>query len=164
MSYSDGEALILTQIKATSAYGATNTSRSDWKKLKKGTSQTYAILRYGGFPRHSQASLGGLGGSVKYETLWNTICEIWVRVKTTETSALQTLETNMQQIVAKFDARRKAGDSAGVVQDVKVVSGSEPLGQWKTDRRGNIIGTGPKWLKQDLRIEWIEENTVTLLE
>lgn len=164
MSYSDGEALILAQIRATDVYSSKNTSRSDWKRLKKGKSATYAILRYGGFPRHNQASLGGLGGSVKYDTLWNTICEIWVRVATTETAALQALEANMQLIVAKFDAMRKAGDAAGVVQDVKVVSGSEPLGQWKTDRRGNIVGTGPKWLKQDLRIEWIEENTVTLSE
>lgn len=164
MSYSDGEALILTQVQATSAYTTNNTSRSSWKMLKKGKSNTYAILRYGGFPRHSQASLGGIGGSVKYDTLWNTICEIWVRVGTTETLALTTLETNMQLIVAKFDAVRKAADTTKVIRDVRVISGSEPLGQWETNKRGNVIGTGPKWLKQDLKIEWLEENTVTLLE
>ena len=164
MSYSDGEALILTQIQATSAYSTTNTARSDWKMLKKGTSQTYAILRYGGFPKHTQASLGGLGASVKYDTLWNTICEIWVRVKTNESAALKLLETNMQLIVARFDAYRLAGDSANVIRDVRVISGGEPQGQWETSKRGNVIGTGPKWLKQDLKIEWTEENTVTLQE
>lgn len=164
MSYSDGEALILTQIQATSAYTTANTSRSDWKKLKKGKSNTYAILRYGGFSSHNQDSLGGIGGSVKYLTTWITICEIWVRVGTTETLALTTLETNMQQIIARFDARRKAADAANVIRDIRVASGGEPQGQWKTDRRGNVIGTGPKWLKQDLRMPWIEENTVTLAE
>lgn len=164
MSYSTGEALLLTQVQATSAYSTTNTSRSDWTMLKKGKSNTYAILRYGGFPSHAQSSLGGIGGSIKYDTNWITICEIWVRVGTTETLALTTLETNMQQIIAKFDARRKAADAGSVIRDVRVASGAEPQGQWKTDKRGNVIGTGPKWLKQDLRIVWTEENTVTLLE
>ncbi len=164
MSYSDGEALILTQIQATTPFGTTTTARSDWTLLNRGKGQSYAILRYGGFRNHKPASLGGLGGSIKYETLWLTICEIWVRVKTTETAAVKTSETNMQAVVDRFDARRKAGDQAGVVQEVKVRSGSEPVGQWKTDRRGNVIGTGPKWLKQNLTIEWIEEKISTLAE
>ena len=118
-NYSAGEALILTAIQATTSFSSTNTSRANWKILNKGTSRQYVILRAGGFER-SQLGLGA-----KYETKWITIAEVWVRYiddSTTQTA----LYSKRQEIINKFDAERKAGDTTGRIRDVFVRSGGEP--------------------------------------
>jgi len=151
MSYSDGEALILTQVQATTSFSSSNTSRANWKLLNKGKSGQYAILRPGEFEREHF----GLGGN--YSTNWVTICEVWVRYKDDSTS-LTNLEAKSAEIIERFDEYRLAADGTGNVRDVFVRSGTEPEEMWTAG------GNGPSWLRQTLSIEWSEERTVTLAE
>jgi hypothetical protein len=154
-NYAAGEALILTAIQAISSFATDGNkikaSRGDWKLLNKGNSRDYCILRQGSFERAQQ----GLGG--KYESNWITIAEVWVRYIDDSTTHTR-LQSKAQDVIDKFDAERKAGDTTGRIGDVFVRSGGEPEEMW---RRG---GNGPAWLRQELVIEWSEESETTLTD
>ena len=151
MSYSAGEALILTQIQATSTFGSTNSSRANWKILNKGTARSHAIIRYGPFERQQN----GMGGN--YQTNWVTLCEVWVRYIDDSTTQIQ-LESAAAEIIERFDSWRLAGDSTGNIQDVFVRRGDEPQEMWTNN------GDGPSWVRQILEIEWQELRTATIQE
>ena len=151
MSYSAGEALILTQVQACASFDTTNTSRANWKLLNQGKSGRYAILAMGEFEHISH----GMGGT--YQTRWETLCEVWCRY-IDDSSSLTTLEGLTQEIVDRFDAYRKAQDTTGLIQDVMVRRAARPTERWKTG------ANGPAWLMQELSIVWLEQSTVTLQE
>lgn len=150
MSYSDGEALILTQIQAATNFDATNTSRGKWGILNKGVSDHYVILKPGPF-------------IIEGETLtqkinrWRTVIEVWQRYKDDGTS-MTDLEGYVEDIFDRINQYRKIGDSAGVVQDANITGGSEVTEQWR-DR-----ADGPSWLKQELYLDWWEEDDITYAE
>lgn len=151
MSYAQGEALILTQIQATANFDSNNTSQKNWKILNRGKARSYCILRAGAF----SVAFFGMGGA--RETTYNTIAEVWTRYKD-ETSTNAALEARVEEIRARIDAYRLLQDSTSKVRDAVVRSGGEPLEMWT---RG---GNGPSWLKQELIIEWIEEEAIALQE
>lgn len=150
-NYSAGEALILTAIQAVSSFSSSNTSRANWKVLNSGKSRQYVILRAGPFERVQL----GLGGT--YQTTWTTFAEVWVRYIDDSTTQIALYEKR-QEIIDKFDAERKAGDTTGRISDVFVKSSGEPEEMWK---RG---GNGPAFLRQELTIEWEEESETTLTD
>lgn len=150
MSYSAGEALILTQIQAISGFGTTNAVRGRWNQLSTGKAKTYCILRPGG---HDE-SQGGLGGF--YHTRWTTIAELWVHLKDYGADTVL-LEDARQNIIAKFRARRKALDTTGTIQDVTVRMSTDPFEMFPPS--GKLA-----FLRQDLFIEWTEQSSVALLE
>ena len=108
-------------------------------------------MRAGPFER---ASLG-LGGS--YESNWVTLAEVW-QFYVDDGSTHSSLEADRQEIIDKFDAERKAGDTTGRIRDVFVRSGDEFEEMWE---RG---GNGPQFLRTTLTIEWQEESSVTLTD
>lgn len=148
MSYSDGEALILAQIQKTDYFDTSNSSRYNWNVLNK-SAQQYAILQPGAF-KHSSLGAGG-----SYQTVWTTVCEIWVPLKEYSRD-METLVDVRQAVIERFDAYRHAGDTTGTIQDVSVISGSEPVEMGKRGRTSHI--------KQNLIIQWTEESVITLQE
>lgn len=152
MTYSTGEALLLTQVQAISAFGTTTTSRGDWRILNKGGGRSYVILRPGTFTREQR----GMGGT--YLNNWTTVAEVWVRYKK-DGSSMTELQGRRQDVIDRFDQYRKAGDSAGVIQDVFVRSGGEVEEMWPESG-----GRGIAYYRQNLIIEWAEEVDQTLQE
>ena len=155
MSYSDGEALILIQIQATTNFSANNTSRGKMIILNSGKSKHYCILLPGPFERE-QHSLGALGGgTMKYLTTWTTVAQVWVHVKKFGADTIS-MQARRQEIIDRFDAMRLAGDTTNTIQDVFVRSGGE-INEMS-------LKNAPVFLMQELIIEWKEESNVTLLE
>lgn len=150
MSYAAGEALVLAQVQACASFSSTNTSRANWKVLNKGKASTYAILRPGAFQREFIAN-------TTVQTTWQTIVEVWERYVDDQTT-MTTLQAKYQEIVDRIDAYRKLGNGAGVIQDAVVRSGGEPEAMWRNR------GDGASWLRQQLVVEWKEEQTITFAE
>ena len=151
MSYTSGEALVLSRLQGISggAWTSSNTSRGKWGLLNSGVSDHYAILRAG-------AGLnGGLGLSSSART-YATVIEVWqsyVDDGTSYTNILGYMETILDQ----FDAYRKLGDTGGTIQDSRCAKWDEVEEMWTKDG-------GPRWLRQKFYIEWVEENAITYAE
>jgi len=156
MSYDAGEALLLTEIRATTNFNTTNAKIANWQMLNSGKSKWYCVLRTGAVPEHKPLSLGGgLGGTIKYETEWETIAELWIRLKDYN-KATGELTARRQEIMDRFDLWRRAKDTTGQVRDVSVVSAGDPFEAQPA--RGAVF------IRQDLKIRWIEEVNVTQSE
>jgi|SRR3990167_4452347 len=147
-SYDAGEALILTQIQAVDGFNSKNTARGKWQILNHGESRQYCILRRGGFER-KQLAFGGT-----YETNWMTIAEIWVLWKDYG-ETLEKIEEVVDNVTVRFDQYRKAADTTGKIRDVFVRGANDPQ---------DVVVGKRRFYKQELRIEWAEETTVTLQE
>ena len=147
MSYSEVEALVLTELREVSNFSASNTSRGDWGILAKGTSVRYAVLRPGAFERD-------FIGTTTSRSSYVTIVELFYRFKD-DVASLTGLEADMQAVVDKFDASRQLGDSTDAVLDALVRSG----GDVQEQLRRKI-----KWLMWPLRLEWSEEQRVTFTD
>lgn len=146
MSYSNGEALILTCVRNATNFSASNTSRGKWGILNTGKSACYAVLRPGPFRQSI--------GTVTSIITWNTLVEIWQRYADDGTS-MTDLETNVGNLIAKLNTYPRAGDTAEVVIDMTVRSGAEvePMREEGSE--------GPAWLRQILTVEWQEESIIT---
>jgi hypothetical protein len=151
VSYSSGEALALTRIRACTGFDTTNTSRSDWKILNGGKSDHYAVLHLGAFTQE------WISPRV-YKANWQTVIEIWQRYKD-ETTTPSNLYTHIANIMAGLAPYRKLGDTTNVIEDANTRSGGAIEEMWQ---RKN--GAGPQWLKWDLLLEWSEEVTVNYSE
>jgi len=149
MSYSAGEALILTQLQAVTGFSSTNTSRGKWGLLNKGVSNHYGIIKPGAFTREQSA----MGANA---TLWTTIIQVWQRYKD-DGDTMTDLETHVANIITRFDQYRKAADTTGTIIDVLINAGGEMQEMWNKDG-------GLSWLKQDITVTWLEHNNVTYAE
>lgn len=148
MSYKTGEALILAQIRNLSTFDSTNSSSGIFNILNTGSSKSYAILRSGGF-EHEQK-----GGGGAYVTHWTTYCMLFVKLKDYGES-LNALYDRRNEIITRFDQYPHAGNSA-VILDLNVTTAP--------DITEVSTGGGPVFLQQQISIEWMEENNVTLQE
>ena len=154
MTYSAGEALILTKIQTLTNFGTTNTSRGKMTILNTGKSAHYCILLPAPFERE-QYSLGALGTATKYLTTWTTIAQVWVHLKKYGAAVLS-MQDRRQEIINLFDEYPHAGDATNTIQDVFVRSGGEITEQ--------SVKNVPVFLMQELTIEWKEESSATLKE
>ncbi len=146
--YSDGEALILTQLQAVSGFSSANTSRGKWGILNDGVSRVYGILKPGAFSREQLAMAANV-------SVFNTIIQVWYRYKDDDTLTL--LESSVASIIARFDQYRKIADTTGTIVEAFVNQGREVEEMWTKDG-------GLSWLKQDLIVEWQEHDNVTYSE
>ena len=146
MSYSAGEANILTLVQACSSYNTANTSRGDWKVLNKGTAATYAIVK----PTRSPVQFSS-GRILQFR--WRTVIEVWERYKLDATTRTA-LEGHVAEIVVKIAAYPHLGGSTASNSDVIEIG--EPLEMWK---RGGIA-----WLRQDITVEWWEHVNITFAD
>lgn len=152
MSYSAGETLILTKLRAIgtgTTWTTANTAQGKWKMLNTGNSDHYAVLKMG----------AGTNDGLSFSTAlrrYITVIEVWQSYMDDGTSY-----TNMlafwEAILDQFDAWRKLGDTTGTVEDSRCTRWDEIEERWT--RSG-----GPRWLKQNFYIEWQEENNVTYQE
>jgi hypothetical protein len=150
MSYTAGEALALTQVRAATGFSSTNTSRGNWSIRNSGGSDHYAILRQGEFTRAFE--------TFRIDTAhWRTVIEVWQQYVDDGTSYTNLL-THVANLIARLDQYRKLADTTGTIQDANLTGGSavmEIMGR---------SGDGPFWLKQDLYLDWSEESNVTFAE
>ena len=146
--YSDGEALILTQLQAVSGFSSANTSRGKWGLLNDGVSRVYGILKPGSFSREQAAM------SVNLST-FKTIIQVWYRYKDDDT--LTILESSVASIITRFDQYRKIADTTGTIVEAFINEGREVEEMWTKDG-------GLSWLKQDLIVEWQEYDGVFYAE
>jgi len=147
MAYSDGEALVLTQLQAVSGFSANNTSRGNWRILNSGKDKCYAIVKPGSWKVSERSQIG---------TIWRTVIQVYQRYKDDSTS-MTDLEGHYAAIKLRFDQYRKLGDTTGTISDSRPIEGSlvEDV-KYGPD--------GPSWLRQEITIEWSEENHVTYAE
>jgi hypothetical protein len=151
MSYTAGEALILTKLQAISGtvWTSANTSRGNWLMLNSGLSDHYAILRMGA------GSNDPMSISVTVRN-YTTVIQVW-QSYVDDGSSYTNMLAYWEAIIDQFDAWRKLGDSTGTVQDARCSRWDEVEEMW----RG---GGGPRWLRQKFYIEWAEENAITFSE
>ena len=149
MTEANGEALILTRLRAVTGFSSTNTAHANWKLLNGGNSDQYGIVKPGQFNRDALSMSANL-------TTWSTIIEVWQRYKDDATSA-ESLRTHIDNIIAYFDTYRKLGDTTASVIDATITAGSEVQEMWT--KSGGVA-----WLKRELTVTWQEFVNVTFAE
>ncbi len=145
MSYSSGEALILTQAQSVTGFTSANTARASWQILNSGASDHYAIIKPGTFSSDPDNNFTWIN---------RTVIQVWQFYQDDGTSS-----TNLQGYVAavkdRFTKYRKLGSTS--IIDSRVIGGSEMQERWSKD--GALV-----WLSQDVIIEWLEQEIVTYAE
>ena len=151
MSYTSGEALVLTRLRAISGstWTSSNSSRGNWSILNSGASDHYAILAM---------APGTNDGYAISMTLRNyvTKIEVW-QAYTDDGTSYTNLLGYYEAILDMFDQYRKLGDTGGTIQDARCARWGQVEERWSA-------GGGPRWLKQDFFIEWTEENSISYAE
>jgi hypothetical protein len=145
MSYSAGETLILTRVRACAGFDATNTSQSDWALLNRGKSDHYAILHPGAF------KLDWVALSA-YTATWTTVVEVWQRW--TADGATHTSLYGYVNALLPILAYPHGG---GAMEDMTIQGGAEPQEMWNS-------GGGPEWLRWSIQVVWTETSNVTFSE
>ena len=152
MSYTAGEALILTRLQAISGsvWTSANTARGKWTQLNGGASDHYAVLKMGAGMNDGFA----LSATRRHYT---TVIEVWQSYLDDGSSYTKMLAF-WEAVLDTFDQYRLLGDATGTVQDARCT-------RWDAiEERWIKGGNGPRWLKQNFYIEWWEENAVTYAE
>jgi hypothetical protein len=151
MSYTSGEALILTRLQAVSGsvWTSTNTARGKWGLLNSGDSDHYAILKMGA------GTNDGLSISTTLRS-YTTVIEVWKSYTDDGTSYTNMLAYH-EAILDMFDQYRKLGDTGGTISDARCARWDAVEEMWTRDG-------GPRWLRQNFYIEWDEENAVVYAE
>lgn len=150
MSYTSGEALLLTRIRTISGYTADNTSRANWLLLNNGKSAYYVILRPGAF------TLPWLTYRA-YLATYTTVIEIWQKYDT-DVSSKTNLYARLSEIITGLHAYPHLGDGVNsTILDASFTGAAEPQEMWNS-------GGGPKWIRYELVMTWKEEIQVTLSE
>lgn len=147
--YSEGEALILAQLQAVSGFSSSNTSRGDWGILNSGAAAFYGIVKPGAFSREQ-------GAMAMNVSTFNTVIQVWQRYKN-DGATMTDLQGHAKDVINRFDAYRKVGDTTGTIVDAALIEGREVEEMWTKDG-------GLNWLKQDLIVRWQEHDNVTYSE
>ena len=150
MSYSAGEALVLTVVQKATSYDAANTARNDWRLLNTGKSATYAILRPG-------RTAGGFAGVSLYSARRTTVIEIWERCGANINATVASVMDRADEVMAQLNKYPHLGSEA-VVTDSNVTAVEAPLEMWKKG------ATAPAWVRVDITLEWIEQTVVSFSE
>ena len=147
MGYIDGEKLIAARIEEATGFNANNVRRGAWGVLNSGNSDHYAILRSGGSVRNQETF------TTKLST-HRTVVEIWQRLKD-DVPTIDALYANVAIVVDFLDPYRKMGDTASYIRNADITSIGEAKEMWTSK------GDGPSWLKQEINVDWSEEDNVT---
>ena len=147
MSYGAGEALILAAVRTASGFTSTNTDAADWGLLNRGKAQNYAILRPGSFATSWSALRG-------YTVTWTTVVEVWQRCTTNPATDRANLYTAVSALITALMPKAYMTDSS-LVEDATIEGGEEPAEMWGQS------GSGPQWLRWNIRVIWRESATVS---
>jgi hypothetical protein len=145
MAYNDGEALIATLLETATGFTSANITRGKWGILNSGNSDHYAILRRGGWTQ-------ALDTQAVYRVTYRSIIEVWQRLTDDGTSAIS-LYTHVENVRNHLSPYKLLGGSG--ILDANVVGGGETKEMWTTK------GDAPSWLKEEIWLDWSEQDTVT---
>ena len=146
MSYSAGEALLLTRVQACTGFSSTNTARAKWGLLDSGASDHYAILKAG------RTDITWI--TLKdYQVTYRTIVQVWQRYVDDGVTS-----TNLYGYVANLFAILSYPHLAGGLVDSTIESISEVQERWKAG------SDGPQWLMQEIEVSWVEQTEVSFAE
>ena len=146
MGYSDGEALILTAIRAHANFDSNNTRRANWKILDSGNKAYYAIIK----PSEDPAAVEFITPTV-YVTAWHTVVEVWYRYEDDATTQTN-LYSKVNDIIGQMQTYKDLNTSSDDIQNAEVVGITPPMEQYGKKR--NSLD----WLKQEVIIEWLEQS------
>ncbi len=145
--YPEGEALLLTQIRAATGYAVANVTRGDWRFLNRENVITGAVIRPGQF------NIGY--GSARVDGTWRALVEVFHKYVDDGTT-LTNLETDVKNIINRLILYPHLQDTTNTITQAAVIGGGDVL---RLPTQG-----GPKWLMQELTIEWLEQNPITYSE
>lgn len=148
MSYVTGRDALKTVLSSAPLTDAFTVRINDWRDLNSGRGAVYLIIRRGG-PAEPVYMAGG-----QRETRWQAVVEVWRRFGLYPDTA-NALDEDMDTVRDHIDKNRKLG---GVVTDVFTRQIAEPQ---EIAMPGE---SSPSWLRQNLIVEWIYEDSVTLAE
>lgn len=157
MSYSAGEALVLSTLRLHANYDTDNTSRGDWEILSSGRNSYYVILRPGPFTISTQGISGvGSGSGNTREAMWLTQLMIYQLYGAEQaTNASTNLQDRADEIIAHLDKYRRMGDATNTIPKARITSGSEIE---LVNQQGSL------WARWIVNVEWKEERPVTYAE
>lgn len=133
-----------------SGYDTNNSGRVNWLILNSGKAGVYAIIR----PGEAIEEITGLGHGVTHIT-YQTIIELWQQYQNVGDAL--TLETAVEEIKTHFRTYRFLGGGAGNTIDAQVKGNSAMMLKWLSEG-------GPRWVAIEIRLEWIEQQVITLAE
>lgn len=149
MSYTTGEANILTILQATSYFDSGNSARANWKILDSGNAAYYAILK----PGDDTAPMQFIAFDT-YQVAWTTVIQVWYKY-TDETTTSTNLFGQVQNVIAALQPNNTLDDTGNTIVNAEIIGITPPLERWTRDG-------GVHWLAQDITVQWIEQVTVTL--
>ena len=149
MSYTNGEANLLTILRATDYYNANNSSRANWKILDSGRKSYYVILKPGEEPGAVQ-----FHAMSAYQITWTTVIQLWQKY-TDETTTSTNLFAQVQRVIDAVQPNNRLDDTTDTIVNAEIISVSTPLERWTSDG-------GTRWLCQDITVQWVEQAAVTL--
>lgn len=151
-NYTTGEAALLVLLQSVNGFDSKNTSIANWKLLNKGEGLTgvYAIIKKGETTRTWITMR-------QIQVQSRSIIEVWKRYKDDSTTYSELLE-HVDSITARVDKYRMLDDDSGTVFDANCTGSSAVMEQWRQK------GDGPSWLKQDIYVDWSEQNVIELAE
>ena len=149
MSYSVGEAAILTLIRTLSAYDTQNSSRQDWRILLSGKAPVYAVLRPGAWDNEQIAYAANLRS-------WQTVIEVF-RPYRDDTYPV-TLQDDIETIVALLETYPTLNGANGV-QEFSVTGGNEMQEVVLGSEKNQSL-----WAKWEVNCGWQEEKEITYAE
>jgi hypothetical protein len=88
-----------------------------------------------------------------YVVPWKTKIEVW-QYYTDEGTTQTNLYGYVQNIISQIQKNKTLGDTTNTIHNAEIIGISQPL-EMHTE------GGGPVWLKQELTVQWHEENAVT---
>lgn len=145
MSYSTGETAILTRLRAHSDFDSNNTDANNWQILSNGKNKYYAILK----PSDQDHAVEFITPTI-YTVTWGTVIEVW-QIYENATDTPDELWATVNKVLGQIQAYKTLGDattylnaeiiSFGPVTEV-MEAGSE----------------APRWLKQEVNVEWVEKS------
>ena len=146
MGYPDGEAALLALIKAHAGYDGRNASRQDWKVLKSGASDHYAVLRPGPYTNADN----GFGLALR---TWRTVIECWRPYRNDEKP--QDLQTDVMVLIEYLETYPRINSTAGVYE-ANITGGGDMVEV--------TLENGSLWARWDIYYDWQEEKVISYAE
>lgn len=147
MNYIEGEKLIAARVEEATGFNANNVKRGAYGILNSGNSDHYAIIHSGGTVRTQESFTAKLNTH-------RTVIEIWQRL-VDESSTLDSLYENVANVVNYLDPLRDMSSDGTYIRDANVTAAGEVKEMWTNK------GDGPSWFKQEIMVDWSEDDNVT---